>query len=323
MVDRRWGEKFELALWVLLDALKQFFTENKLLKLLSLAMAILMWLSISTQDTRDRRLENIPLRVINNRSDTLVTSAPVKVVDLRIRGPLSLITDLEPDRIAVQIDVTDLGPGNHSVWLRADQVNTPPSVDVLRIDPPNVLVTVEALSNRQLRVKPIIKAGSIPANQVLVDAIVSPATVQARGPAALVGRLTGVETEPIDVQTTGSEGMLTVAVITPGQFVQLAPSTVEVYIRVDEIGEKRFINLIPTLTRGMLGGSTQAVNVTLRGPQMVLDKLGPADITIRLDTARLPKGVQEVSPSIELPEAYRGTIKVTSVEPQTIAVRLR
>lgn len=323
MADRRWGEKINLILWVLLDTLKRFFTENKLLKLISLAIALFMWFSISTQEERDRTLENIQLKVVNRREDTIVTNVPLKVVDVRVRGPWSLITDLDPDKIAVVIDATELTPGNHVIWLSQANVNTPSSVEVLRIDPPNLPLNVEPKMTRTVPVKPHINLDTLPPDRTVLESMVTPPTVDITGPASEVKAIEELLTETIDLSTAGSQRTFPVRLLALNQNTVATPANVQVTIRLDHRGEKRLTGLRPLPPDRVVGRLTQTISVALVGPQSMLDKIGPSDIIVKLDVAKLPRGEHEVAPSIELPKAYQSAIRITAMEPEKLVIRLR
>jgi len=323
MAERSWGEKLNLILWIILDSLKRFFTENTLLKLISLAIALFMWFSLSTQEERDRTLENVPLKVVNRRQDTVVTNVPLKVVDIRVRGPLSLVTDLDPGKMSAVIDASGLEPGSHSIWLSPDQVNTPANVEVLRIDPPNIPVIVEPRITRQVSVKPQIKQNSVPPGYVVLESTVVPSTVELTGPASKVSGVTELMTNPVDLSAVGSQGAFTVSLIVPDQSMKPTPSAVRTTFTLDRLGEKRLTELKPTLPQRVLNRSVPTMSVLLEGPQSLLDKIGPNDIIVKLDVAKLPRGEHEVSPAIELPKQYRDTVRVTSIEPEKLVIRLR
>lgn len=323
MADRRWGQKLTLILWVLLDTLKRFFTENKLLKLISLAIAVFMWFSTSTQEERSRTLENVHLKVINRRDDMIVTHVPLKVVDVRVRGPWSLITDLDPDTMAVTIDATGLAPGNHLIWLSQANVNTPPAVEVLRIDPPSIPLQVEPKLRRIVPVRPHLRMETLPPAQTLLESRVIPPTVELSGPASVVNRVQELETEPIDLSQVGSSATLSALLLMPAPNMAATPTEVQVVIHLDRWVEKRLTGLRLTPPARAIGQMTQTLSVTLAGPQSLLDKIRASDIIVKLDVAKLPKGEHEVSPAIELPEAYRAVIRITSVEPKTLMIRLR
>jgi YbbR domain-containing protein len=323
MAEISWGERLKLLPWILLDALKRFFTENKLLKLIALGIALFMWFSISTQEERDRTLENVLLNLVNRNEATVVTNVPLKVVDVRVRGPLSVITDLDPDSISVMVDASGLPPGRHVVWLSPDQVNTRANVQVLRIDPPNIPVNVEAKITNHVPITPQIKLDSLPPDSVVAEATVMPPTVEVSGPASKVRKLTELKTNPIDLATAGPQRTFTTGLVSLDPFTTVIPASVNVTVRLDHVREQRFDNLKPVLPPRTEIVGQPTVSVTLRGPQSLLDKIEPNDIIVKLDVAKLHRGEHEVSPSLELPKEDRDYIKVTSVEPARLVIRVR
>ncbi len=323
MAERSWRQWFDILLWGLLVTLERLFTENKLLKLISLGIALLMWFTISTQQERDRTLENIELVVVNRRADTVVTSVPVKVVDLRVRGPSSVVIDLDQSDIKVVVDVTGLDPDRHVIWLGADQVTTPAGVEVLRIDPPSIPVMIETQMSRQVPVKPNIQSDRLPPDRVVLDARVSPTTVQVSGPSSKISQLAQILTEPIDPSTVRSGETVTIALAPPATSLTVTPSTAAVTLFTDGIEERRFTELAPIWLPSHRSHSKQTVSVTLRGPHTLLDKIEPKDIIVKLDITKLPQTEEEVTPTIELSEPYQNAVTITSVEPEKVQIRSR
>jgi YbbR domain-containing protein len=153
--------------------------------------------------------------------------------------------------------------------------------------------------------------------------LVTPPTVEITGPASTVNEIQELLTQPVNLSPAGSPTTVSAPLLIPAQNTVAKPANVQVAIRLDQRGEKRLTGLRLLPPARAVGRMTQTISVALEGPQSLLDKIGPSDIIVKLDVAKLPRGEHEVAPSIELPEAYRATIRITSIEPETLLIRLR
>ncbi|MCS6804644.1 MAG: CdaR family protein [Acidobacteriota bacterium] len=323
MAEQSWQQKLDEWRSVLLEAVERFFTENKSLKLVSLGIALLMWFTLSQQGERDRTIENVTVEIINRRSDTMVTAVPIKVVDIRVRGPLSVVTNLSRTNVRVVIDVTAMSPMNHLIWLGAAHVRLPSEAEVLRIDPPNIPVLVESVVRRSVAVKPVFDLEQLPAHLAIAEYQMNPSQVNISGPASEIDPVQHVLTQPITLPPVQTDASLTVSLQQPGPHVTLTPSQINLTIRTDQVAEKQFPQItLPSLPRNLAISAT-SVTVTLKGPKSLLDKMGPQDMIVKLDATTFSKDGREVSPKVELSERYRELVSVLSVRPEKLMITAR
>ncbi|GEM_PF-4392524 len=322
MSDTSWGEKIKFIIWIFLDGVERFFTQNKLLKLLSLALAFLIWFTVSTQEQGDRLLQDVPLRVLHSPT-TIITNVIPKGVNVRVRGPLAVINDLDPEGIEVIVDVSELDPGNYVIG--PEQVDhIPPTVEVRQIDPPYIPINLERKITRHLPVSPQIVASRLPSDRVVIQSAVEPPTVQLVGPESKVNRIERLVTERIIIpENVASQRAFWVDVVSPGQHMTITPARVKVTVTVDEVVEKRIDHLIPQLPRRVWMAPGTSLSVTLRGPRTFLDRIRSDDIIVSVDVAGLSRGEHEITPTITLPDEFRDKIRVVAIEPRSLTVRVR
>ncbi|RMG44142.1 MAG: hypothetical protein D6723_19715 [Acidobacteria bacterium] len=322
MSDTSWGEKVKLIIWIFLDGLERFFTQNKLLKLLSLALAFLIWFTVSTQEQGDRLLQDVPLRVLHSPT-TIITNVVPKAVNVRVRGPLAVVNDLDPEGIEVIVDVSELDPGNYVIGPE-EVHHIPSTVEVRQIDPPYIPINLERKIVRDLPVSPQIVAGQLPSDRVIIGSTVEPSTVQLAGPESKVNRIEHLVTERIVIpENAASQHTFLVNVVPPGQHMTITPARVKVTVTIDEVVEKRLDHLTPKRPPRVRIPSGTSLSVTLRGPRTFLDKIGPDDIIVSVNVAGLSRGEHEVTPSIALPDEFRDWVQVIAIEPPSLTVRVR
>lgn len=188
-------------------------------KVLSLAIAILIWFVFSAQQ-RERiseRTYRIPLSVANVPPRTVIASPLPPTVEVRLRGPFTALRQLDPDRLEAVIDLTDAPLGGKVYRLAPEDINVPPEVEVIAIAPSEVRVAVDATAETSLPI--VARLTGKPAEGFEVtQATVEPRAAHLTGPTSALSKMTSVETDPISL--AGREATFsvptTVLIDTPG-----------------------------------------------------------------------------------------------------------
>jgi YbbR domain-containing protein len=200
------------------------------LRLLSLAIAVALWLVISVEDRESRTQRAVTASVTYNSSPDLVLIEPVQEVRVVLSGPASQIAALDPRQVSVRVDLGETEPGRHALSLGAGGVSLPPNLRVESINPNQITIEVDRRADKQLRVEPVF-TGEPAAGAVLGQVTMVPAEVVVEGPASRLGRLDHVETQPIDLDGHALSFEETVAVVSPDPLVQIQqPARVKVRV---------------------------------------------------------------------------------------------
>lgn len=122
---------------------RDLITHNFGWKLLSLALAVLIWTALSRgrigPQTR-RELRGLPITVMTEASDNHAFRVTPDVVNLRVMGKRDLVENLQPAGLEVYVNLTGLDADSN--MQRRIQVYVPPGLSVLQVDPPYVRVRV-------------------------------------------------------------------------------------------------------------------------------------------------------------------------------------
>jgi hypothetical protein len=179
---------------------RRFFFRNLGLKLLALAIALLAWFAFSGQ-RRERiseRSYRIPLSLVNVPPQTMVASPLPGGVEVRVRGPFTVLRQLQPERLEAVIDLLNGRPGERVHRFAPEDINVPPEVEVLAISPGEVRVVLDRIGERLLPIVPALTGETARGAQV-VDVIVEPRIARVVGPATSVEKMTAVSTEPVSL----------------------------------------------------------------------------------------------------------------------------
>jgi len=169
-------------------------------KILSLAIAILIWFVFSAQQ-RERiseRTYRIPLSVANVPPKTVIASPLPPTVEVRLRGPFTALRQLDPDKLEAVIDLADAPLGQKVYRLAPEDINVPPEVEVIAIAPSEVRVAVDATDEKSLPI--VARLTGDPAEGFeLAEVSIEPRVAHLFGPASTLSRMTSVETDPISL----------------------------------------------------------------------------------------------------------------------------
>ncbi len=150
----------------------------------------------------------------------------------------------------------------------------------------------------------------------------TPARVQVRPAVGQSIDFTHILTEPVDISGATSDVAATVLVVQPPGTASVVPAQVAVVV---EIGASRSFAAIPVSVRNPsagLSGSVDpaAVDVAVRGPRGVLDRLTAGDLVVWVDAAGRPIGTSTVKAKVTLPDWAQGLVDVTSVTPADLTL---
>jgi YbbR domain-containing protein len=216
----------------------RLFPRNPGSLLLAIVLACLVWY-INALDRRQRISErqlDAPVSLVNIPPDMMVTSEVPRSFTLRLRGPLSLLSNVEPTQIGVVIDLRGFAEGVHEVVVESADVAIPAGIQVLAVAPAQLPVRVERMMRRRVPVKPRF-SGVPAAGKAVRQVVVQPSTVLVSGPRGALDALAGVPSDPISLD--GAEGPVevVVAVRSPQPLMRIVePLEVRVIVIVESTG---------------------------------------------------------------------------------------
>ncbi len=130
----------------------KLLTENWTLKLISLFLALLLWMFI----LGERRLEvgyRVPLELQNIPEGLMVVNEVPTLVDVRVSGPRTLQMKVTPNDISIVVDLADLKPGLTTFKRMEERLNLPSGLQVTRLSPSFIDLKLERIKEKLVPVK--------------------------------------------------------------------------------------------------------------------------------------------------------------------------
>lgn len=299
------------------------------LKLLALAIAFALWVSITGEDRAVKDLD-LPLEV-ELREDHILAGLPPTTVTVRVGGPETLIRRLEPVGLAVKLDLRDAAQGERDVQLTEEYLSgLPKRVAVNFFEPDRVSLVIDEKMRRELSVVADF-LGEPPQGYSFYRARVRPETVVVEGPKTEVEGLTQLRTDPIRLDHRTRTFIESVNAVPDRPEVRIVdPQPLEVRVVVDAAPVELAFDDVPVVLTGQLHEASitpSTLRVTLTGPPALLERIGPAQIRAVADVTELEPGRQTHRIAVEagvvdLPEEQLWRVGVKSVSPGKVAVRL-
>lgn len=296
------------------------FRQHVGLKAVSIALAFLLWLVVSGEQTVERSFR-IPLEFSNLPPELEIVGDPPDVVDVRVRGSSGLVSRTGATDLSAVIDLQAGKAGRRLFPLIGNQVRTPFGLEVVQVTPSTVAVTLEPSSSKVVPIVPGVD-GDPEAGFVVSTVSVDPPTVELIGPASALRAVNEAVTEPVSVAGLSAPMTEEVTVGPPNAVVRLAkPMRARVSVGivhapvewavagvpVKAVGDARVGSMVPGAVTVQLRGPREAVTSNVKDFEATVNVsgLGPGDLL-------LP--VRVVAPE---------RIGVVKVEPPEIRVRIR
>ncbi|HKS71661.1 MAG TPA: CdaR family protein [Terriglobales bacterium] len=183
------------------DFVHRYITNNLALKLVSLGLAVGLWLAVARDPVDEIALE-IPIEFHNVPKDLEISTESIPRAQIRLGGPERLVHRLQPSDIHMEIDLSHVtGPGQRTFDLAAQRIEKPHDLQVVQIVPTQVQLTFDRRMTRQVEVHPRV-IGSFAGGRQIAKVEVNPSVIQISGPQQRVQAVEAAITDPVDVSGT-------------------------------------------------------------------------------------------------------------------------
>jgi YbbR domain-containing protein len=292
------------------------------LKVLSLGLALLLWMVVAGEETVERGLR-VPLELQQMPGGIEVLGDIPTTVDVRVRGGSGALSRVGTGDVVAVLDLRSARSGRRLFPLTPDQVRVPFGVEVVQVTPSAVAMAFEASATRDVPVVPSVDGRPAP-GYVVGPMTAEPRAVEVIGPESAVRRATEVLTEPVPV--SGAKAPVRQAVILglldPSLRLKSARSAM-VTVQVVPAPLERTLHNRPVHLRNLdanlqAEAEPTAVELTLRGNRDALNRVAADDIMAFIDLAGLGPGQYTLDVHADSsPDAG-----ITRVEPASVQVRI-
>jgi YbbR domain-containing protein len=265
------------------------------LKIVSIVLAVLLWMMVSSQRAPVERGVRIPLELQNLPNNLEMVEPPQESVDVRIRGAADALGRIAQGDLVASIDLGSAQPGRRLFHISPERVKAPFAVEVTQVVPSSVAIRFEPSASRIVPVQPSVEGE--PAPGFIVGRIAAdPATVEIVGPESILRRVTEAITEPLWVGRATSDVRASVLVGVADEGVRVASTrSAIVSVQIVPAPEERLLLSVPVrarnLANGLLAEITPAtVKLRVRGTKDAVSKITDASIVAYVDLQGIGEG---------------------------------
>ena len=182
------------------DFFRRHVLHNFGIKLLSLALAVALWLAV-TRDPVAEVAVQVPIEFRNIPDNLEINTESIPRAEIRVRGPQRIVRRLQSADIYAEIELGGMKPGERTFDLTAEQVHHPRELEVVQVIPSEFHLTFDTRLVRQVPVRPRVY-GTFAAGYRIGRIDAEPATITISGPRQRVEAVEAAITDPVDASGT-------------------------------------------------------------------------------------------------------------------------
>ncbi|MBL8174731.1 MAG: YbbR-like domain-containing protein [Bryobacterales bacterium] len=172
--------------------------DNWGLKLLSLMVAVLLWLA-TVGEPESATVIAVPVQYRNIPANLEVSSEMRESAYVEVRGPSGRLSGANLANTVVLVDLAgQQRPGERTYSIQEDNVRLPPGVQFLRAVPAQIRIRLEYQVSREVPVV-VRYSGPAPDGLRIARQEVAPQLVRILGPESRVSAIDRVQTDPIEL----------------------------------------------------------------------------------------------------------------------------
>jgi YbbR domain-containing protein len=301
------------------------FVQNWHIKLLSLALAGILWIYVNSIQEAERFL-TVPIEVRNVSENYLVSNELPEFVQLVLRGREEYLSLINEGEVTAYIDLEQNSLGETKKIVKVDRRGIPRGVSIKEITPRLVDVHLEKAFRKQVKVVPVIVA-DLPEGYSFVDFSVEPETVEVQGPESILRELSSVYTEEINIRNLTETTVIPAKLeITDDKLTLVGVESVDVKISIkEEFTMKRLngVSIYPINLAVQFVAETaeQEVSVLLRIPLRLERDLSATQVYAYVDCGAITEpGEYDLPLSLESDVAG---VTLVKMEPPSVEVRVK
>lgn len=294
---------------------------NWVLKLISLAFALLLWYFVVGEDKIDTTIY-IPVEIVNLPRELIISNQFKKQLEATISGPRGLISSINRQRITKTINLAKATPGTIVIRNEPETIQFPRGIIVSRIQPTHITLLIDELIEKELPVQ--ATTTGIPASgHELEEVIIDPQSIKISGPKAIIGNEKVLKAKTLDISGLKGPTTFQVPLVLRPELIELMGETVvtaNVIIREKTV--ERTITHIPVKVIDPESSRKITIEPEEVNVRAMLPLSSKGNMTelfeASVSTSGLAPGTHKLSVKITGPEQ----MKIVDIVPATVTVRI-
>jgi YbbR domain-containing protein len=216
------------------EFLRRYVFHNLGLKLISLALAVGVWLAVARDPVAEVAID-VAIEFHNIPENLEISSESIPRAQIRLRGPERVVHGLRPSDVSAEIELSNLKPGERTFDLTAQQIHEPPELEVVQVVPSQFHLAFDTRLTREVPVQPRVM-GTFASGYDIERIVVDPPSITISGPKKHVDAIVSAITDPIDVSGAISQVAVRRHAYVSDPLIQVAsPDPVQVTVIMQKI----------------------------------------------------------------------------------------
>jgi len=216
--------------------LRNYVLNNLPFKLVSLAIAILLWWAVG----RDKPIEipvTVPLEFQHAPANLEINSDYPLQAQITLRGPERMLQGMNPSQVHAILDLGGAKPGERTFDLTAQDIHTPRSAQVVQIVPSQFHISLDPSVSRTVPVEPRV-IGTLLSGYGIRSVTVDPSSTTIIGPERRVDAIQAAMTDPVDATGVVGSGTFATHAYVADPLVRVeTPKAIHVTVNTERISK--------------------------------------------------------------------------------------
>ncbi len=278
-------------------------------KIVSFFFAVFLWIHVTAQQGENQAFR-IPLSLAGIPDSLTIIHEVPQFVEITIRGSRSSLLKLRLfGRLKGTVDLSMAKKGRMNIPLSAEALNLAKDFDPRDIsidEPKSLALNFEQVISKSVPVK-IAYKGGIPEDILITDSpVIIPARVKISGASSIVQSITFLASQEIDIRNRKGKFSQDVGLNTGGLRIVTVPDKVLIEMEIRKKAVRTIANIPPTLLQDdgapPVEYSPRVVSITIEGPEEIVKKIVPDDLSVILNITVKKPGTYRLEPEVIVPK---------------------
>jgi len=212
-----------------MDFLQRYVFAHFGYKMISLVLATGLWWALANDPVAEVEI-TMPIEFHRIPTNLEISSVNIPEAQVRVRGAERFIHELRAQEVHVELNLSDVKPGERTFDLTAQQVRLPRDLEVMQVVPSQVRLSFDVGMRREVPIHPRV-IGNFAAGYRIAEVMAEPAAVTISGPKQRVQAVEAATTDPVDVSGNMGRATFTTNTFVPDPLVQIVnPAPIRVTV---------------------------------------------------------------------------------------------
>jgi len=208
--------------------LKKYILENWKLKLLSVALAVMLWFVVFLIGETKKEIR-VPISVVNLKRGFVVMRMDMTKADVTLSGRVSVLKDIKENSIGVTLNASNVQEGENIFNISENNIEIPRGVQIVGVRPTSITVDVDRIIEK--KVKTVVKLDWKKVGEYEIKSW-TPEYVTVEGPKGIWEERKFIETVPVNGELKEAEETVVVPLNVEGlQASKIKPDAVKVFLK--------------------------------------------------------------------------------------------